>query len=316
MNTRTPTWTPRLVTSDDSGMAVAMVPPEGEDQAAGLRRTADAARGKRPLRILAYVSGKGGVGKTQMAVNTACLAARRGQRVLIVDADLGLANVEVALGITPRRHVGDLLTGSASIHDVLCPGPPNVYVLPAGSGFSELAELSVDARRRMLEVLEPVAETFDLILLDVGSGIGTNVRFFAGAAQEVVLVVNDEPTSLTDAYAALKVLCLEAGVIDFGILVNESTDQMGRQVFARLSGVSARFLPARLRFLGAVPRDLAVLRSVSRQMPFVEAFPKSAPAVALDRIVASILTREGAPQTGGMKLLLDGLLRGNQEPRR
>lgn len=295
-------WTPRVITDE-------------EDQAAGLRGLAESQRTARSLSVVAFVSGKGGVGKTQMAVNTAVLAARRGLRVLVVDADLGLANVEVALGLKPKRHVGDLLLEGASIHDVLCPGPAGVHVLSAGSGFSELAELTEEHRRRLLEALEPLGDTFDLVLLDVGAGIGTNVRFFAGAAQEVVLVVNDEPTSLTDAYAAVKVLCLQAGVVDFGILVNESSEQMGRTVFARLSHVSARFLPARLRYLGAVPRDLAVTRSVSRQTPFVDAYPRSAPAASLDRIVAGLLSRAPPTTTGGMKLLLDGLLRSSAEGR-
>jgi flagellar biosynthesis protein FlhG len=286
---------------------------DSNDQAAGLRRDTEAIRGHRPLRVFAFVSGKGGVGKTQMVVNTVVLVVCRGQRVLIIDADLGLANVEVALGITPKHHMGDLLMGGSSIHDVICPGPAGIHILPGGSGFSELAEMPMESRQRLLEALEPVADTYDLVLLDVGSGIGTNVRFFAGAAQEVILVVNDEPTSLTDAYAAIKVLCLEANVIDFNILVNESSEQMARTVFARLSHVSARFLPARLKYLGSVPRDLSVTRAVSRQSAFVEAFPRSVPAAALERIVVGLLSRESAPKTGGMKLLLDGLLRGSSE---
>jgi flagellar biosynthesis protein FlhG len=178
------------------------------DQASNLRslvatpRITDGAAGS-PLRVIAVTSGKGGVGKTNISANMAVLAAKMGKRVLVIDADLGLANVEIVFGLKPRYHMGDLLTSSISIDDVLIEAPHGVKILPAGSGVQGLTQLSPEDKLRFVTALEPVQDKFDIVIVDTGAGIGDNVLFFVGAAQEALLVVSPEPSSLVDAYATV-----------------------------------------------------------------------------------------------------------------
>jgi flagellar biosynthesis protein FlhG len=165
-----------------------------------------------PLRVMAVTSGKGGVGKTMLTANLAVLGAKRGKRVLIIDADLGLANVEIVFGVKPKRHVGDLLNPEVSADDVLIEVRPGIHILPAASGIQQLTQLGEDQKLRLIATLDGLAERFDLVLIDSGAGIGDNVLFFVGVAQEIVLVVTPEPTSLVDAYAAVKVLSQQMGI--------------------------------------------------------------------------------------------------------
>ena len=177
------------------------------DQAESLRQML-ADRHAAPVRVIATTSGKGGVGKTNISSNLAVLAAKSGKRVLIVDADLGLANVEIIYGITPKYHLGDLLDGKVTMEEVLATGPGGIRVLPAGSGVSSLTQLDDAQKLRLMTGLDAVEDAFDVVIIDTGAGIGENVRFFVGGAQEALLVVTPEPTSLTDAYASVKVLSL------------------------------------------------------------------------------------------------------------
>lgn len=285
--------------------------PVGEkDQATGLRRMVGGpSRG--PLRVIAVCSGKGGVGKTQLSANLAVLAAERGKRVLILDADLGLANVEILFGLKPKLHLGHLLEGTAPIEEVLAQGPHGIHVLPAGSGIATLTRLTDAQKLRLVTALDPLEERFDLVLVDTGAGIGENVLFFAGAAQETVLVVTPEPTSFTDAYAAIKVVGQQAGVRHFDVVVNQSpTDAAGRDLFARLTQVTERFLPAQLRYLGFLPRDENVHRAAMAQKPLVDLFPSSPAARALHAVAKRLFDEPPRQQLdGGMKFLWQRLLR-------
>lgn len=282
-----------------------------QDQASGLRRVVTGPVGKRRLRVVAVTSGKGGVGKTNVAANLAVLAARRQHRVLVIDADLGLANVEIVLGLAPKFHIGHLLTEDVQLDQVLAQGPRGVRVLPAGSGIQSLSRLEPEQRLALVSALDTLEEAFDLIIIDTGAGIGDNVLFFAGAAQEVVLVVSPEPTSLTDAYAALKVLSQEAGVRHFRVMVNSvASEALARDVFQRLTAVSDRFLEAQVTFLGHIPRDENLGRALMARRPVVELFPRSPASRALEQLTEALL---GAPPPegvdGGLKFLWNRLLR-------
>jgi flagellar biosynthesis protein FlhG len=281
------------------------------DQASSLRDLVGQPRGPRqPLRVIAVTSGKGGVGKTHLSANLAVLCAKAGRRVLLMDADLGLANADIVLGICPTRHLGHLLDGSASTAEVLTEGPHGVRVLGASSGIQELTQLTDEQKLRLVSAFEEAESQFDLVLLDCGAGIGDNVLFFAGAAQEALLVVSPEPTSLSDAYATIKVLSQQAGVGTFAVVANQAADFQGRDVFRRLTQVTERFLPARLTYLGHVPRDENLQRAVQVQQPVVDLYPRSPASRALQALADTLLASPApAALQGGMKLFWQQLLR-------
>lgn len=284
------------------------------DQAESLRQLMSQGRGG-GVRVIAVTSGKGGVGKTNVTSNLATLAAQQGKRVLIVDGDLGLANVEIILGLTPRYHLGHLLDGSAELEQVLAHGPEGVRILPGGSGVRSLTVLDDSQKMRFMSALDTIEDEFDLVLIDTGAGIGDNVLFFVGGAQEAVLVVTPEPTSLTDAYAAVKVLSLEGGVEHFNVLVNPApSEQAAREIYEKLCNVTRRFLKARVKLLGFIPRDENLQRAVLMQKPVVQAFPQTPVSRAL-KVIADKLLSEHPPASsvGGLKFLWNRLLRETPE---
>lgn len=259
----------------------------------------------RRLRVIAVTSGKGGVGKTSICTNLAVHAASGGLRVLVVDADLGLANVEILLGIVPRYSLVDLLEGTASIDEVLADGPHGVKVLPAGSGVPHLASLDEAQKLRLVTSLDPLEDRFDLVLVDSPAGIGDNVLFFVGASQEALLVVTPEPTSLTDAYVAIKAISQRAGVRDFHVAISQSPgERQAREVFEKLGRLTDRFLNARVRYLGSIPRDEHVHRAIMAQIPLVEAYPLAPASRSIARIADRLLAEPPpAHLEGGLKFL-------------
>ena len=274
------------------------------DQAKSLRDLVGRG-GTAPLRVVAVTSGKGGVGKTHLACNLAVLAARAGRRVLVLDADLGLANADIVLGVAPHLHLGHLLEGEARLDEVLAEGPAGVRVLAASSGVQRLTRLDEGERLRLVSGLDAIEDRFDLVLIDCAAGIGDNVLFFAGAAREALLVVSPEPTSLTDAYATVKVLSQQAGVDRFSVVVNTApTEAHARETFARLTRVTGRFLGAQVGFLGHIPHDENLPRALMAQRPLVELFPRSAATRALQRITADLLRQAPPPSLdGGLRFL-------------
>jgi len=282
------------------------------DQAYGLRGLTGRGHDEMPgLRVYAFTSGKGGVGKTNLCANFAVAAARRGQRVLILDADLGLANVEIILGLKPRYHLGDLLEGRP-IEEVLVEGPHGIHLLAAGSGVQSLTQLHDDDKLRLIAALDPLEYRYDLVLIDTGAGIGENVLFFVGAAEEAILVVSPEPTSLVDAYAVVKVLSQQAGVHTFNVVVNPVVDELtARSVFTKLTTVTSRFLSARVRLLGYVPRDENLSKAIMAQRPVCDMFPSSPSGRAITGLAERLISAERAePATSsGLKLMWQRLLR-------
>jgi flagellar biosynthesis protein FlhG len=296
------------------------------DQAEGLRKRVSASAtpaahvptpkiggggGQSRLRVIAVTSGKGGVGKTNMTANLAVLAARAGKRVLIIDADLGLSNVEIVFGLRAKHHMGALLDGSMAIEDVLVEGPHGVKILPGGSGVQSLTALDEQQKLRLCAALDRVEDMFDLVLVDSGAGIGDNVLLFVGAAQEALLVVSPEPTSLVDAYAVVKVLSQQAGVKHFHVLVNPVVDELAaREIFPKLTTVTSRFLNCSVRHLGYVPRDENLHRAIMAQKPVVEAFPLSPASRALGHVADKLLnTPSPAKLEAGFKFMWQRLLR-------
>ena len=248
-------------------------------------------------RITAVTSGKGGVGKTFVAANLAAALARQGERVLVLDADLGLANLDVVLNLAARITLHDVFTGRATLDEALQSAPVGFSVLLAGSGLLEYSRMTPEVRDKLLEVIAQVRPRFDHVLLDTGAGISDVVLFTVSLADEVLIVATPEPTSLTDAYATIKVLASTQPLRPMRLLVNQTQRRgEGRAVCAQLQQVLDRFVngtlaaPLRLALLGEVPLDPAVRGSVQRRQLLLESLPGSPAAVALAAAAAKLLT--------------------------
>jgi len=256
--------------------------------------------GKAPL-VLSVTSGKGGVGKTSLSVNLAYCLTRMGKNVLLLDADLGLANVDVMLGLNPEKNLFHLFQGKTGLEDILVRTKYGFTVLPAASGIPEMVKLSAGQKLTLLEAMDPLENRFDFMLVDTGAGAGENVIYFNLAAQKRLLVLTPEPTSLTDAYAMIKVLTNEHGVEHYDVVVNMVGDMAAaKQVFAKLYGACDHFLSGvSLDLLGYVPKDNAVKRAVTKQTPFCHVSPDCAACGAVKKIAADMAAWETTAKLDG-----------------
>ena len=252
------------------------------------------------MHVIAVTSGKGGVGKTNIAVNLAVSMARQGRKVVVFDGDLGLANIDVALGLKPRYDIRHVVSGECSLEDVLLDGPHGIRIVPASSGVSSLTELSAAERANIVHAFSDMSEAVDTLIVDTGAGIDGSVQTFCSACQSVVVVICDEPTSITDAYALIKVLNRECGVQKFQLLANMvESDAHGRALYAKLSRVAERFLDVSLGYVGAVPRDTYMRKAVQQQGAVVDLYPRSCSAQALTRLANTIETSSSPYQGVG-----------------
>ena len=238
--------------------------------------------------IMAVTSGKGGVGKTFVSANLAAALARAGRRVLVLDADLGLANLDVVLNLYPKITLHDVFTGKSTLADAVLPAPGGFHVLLAGSGMVEYSRMTPEVRDQLQKVIAEVAPKFDHVLLDTGAGISDVVLYTVSLAGSVLVVVTPEPTSLTDAYATIKVLATTQGRRKVHLLVNQTRKLgEGRAVRQQLQQVVDRFVnpnidgAVRLELLGEVPSDPAVREAVQRRQLLLETFPGTPAAAAL-----------------------------------
>jgi flagellar biosynthesis protein FlhG len=248
------------------------------------------------VRVIAISSGKGGVGKTSVVVNLAMALDRLGKRVLILDADLGLANIDILLGLNPKFNISHVLNGSKRFEDVLVQGPGRIRVMPASSGVQELSKLTEEQKLIFLEMLDSLEMDIDILLIDTGAGISDTVVYFNLAAQEKIVLVTPEPTSLTDAYALIKVLYTRHEERHFKILTNNVKDEpTGKAVFAKISKVADHFLDGlSLDYLGAVPYDPCMSKAIIQQKPLLELFPEAPAAKALT-VLANRLDKAPPP---------------------
>lgn len=226
-----------------------------------------------PVQVIAVTGGKGGVGKTNVSVNLSIALAELGRRVLLMDADLGLANVDVLLGLTPKFTLADVVEGRCELRDVLLQGPGGIRIVPAASGTQSMVHLSPAQHAGLIQAFSDLGDNLDVLVIDTAAGIGESVVSFVRAAQEVLLVVCDEPTSITDAYALIKLLNRDYGMNRFRVLANMAqSPQEGRNLFAKLTKVTDRFLDVALQYVGAVPYDECVRKAVQKQRAVYEAF--------------------------------------------
>lgn len=244
------------------------------------RETTPLHRGKRagPFRVISVTSGKGGVGKSNIVVNLGLALARQGLNVLLIDADLGLGNLDILLGLTPKFTIQDVLSLRRSLADVIVEGPGGLKILPASSGIPELARLDASQKLFLLDEMDHYTEDVDIVLIDTGAGISPNVLFFNIAAHERIVVVNNQPPSIADAYALIKVLATQYGEKYFKLLVNGlSRKREAESVYRTLLKVTERFLgqDLSLDYLGFIPRDDAVPQAVMRQQPVLALYPQA-----------------------------------------
>ena len=250
-------------------------------------------------RILAVTSGKGGVGKTFMSANLAAALTRMGERVLVLDADLGLANLDVVLNLFPKVTLHDVFTGKCTLDEAILPAPGGFSVMLAGSGLVEYSRLTPEVREQLLKVIETVAPRFDRILLDTGAGISDVVLYAVSLADEVLVVATPEPTSLTDAYATIKVLATQQQRRAIRLVVNQvSRAGEGRVIRGQLQQVVDKFVvpqmqgddtSIKLELLGEVPSDLAVREAVQRRKLLLELLPGSPAAKAVAEIATKLV---------------------------
>jgi len=230
----------------------------------------------RGVRVISVTSGKGGVGKSNVVANLAIALSQLGQRVLLIDADLGVGNIDVLLGLSPHYTLNNVLSGEKRLKDIIVTGPAGIKLVPAGSGVQEYTSLGIHERIRLLDELDQLEEEFDVVIIDTEAGISENVTYFNTAAQEIVVVVSPEPTSITDVYALIKLLATRYDERRFKVLVNMVRDSRDAlEVFARLSHVTSRFLDISLDYLGCVLWDERLVESVKRQRAVIDLFPES-----------------------------------------
>jgi flagellar biosynthesis protein FlhG len=252
---------------------------------------------------IAITSGKGGVGKTNVVINLGVALARLRHRVAIVDADFGLGNVDVLLGLAPTAHLGAVLSGEARVDDILMDGPSGVKVMPAGSGVRSLTALTPVQWDRLNDALEEVADSVDFLLIDTASGVSDNVIDLLVRASRVLVVTSIEPTAVVDAYAVIKLISTAGAPREIGLLVNNAVDAHEAElVFAQLQVAAERFLHRRLIYFGFIPHDPAVRESVLMQRAVVEHLPQAAASRSF-RLLAARLSNTSAGEERGLRLV-------------
>jgi flagellar biosynthesis protein FlhG len=241
-------------------------------------------------KVYAITSGKGGVGKTSIAVNLSLTLSTAGMRVLLIDADMGLANVDVMTGVKAARTIEEVLRGDASIFDALADGPEDLTLLSAGSGRGIIRELDGEESEHFRKELLKLEKAFDLIFIDTGSGISANVVDFIFMAEEVLVVMTPEPTAFSDAYAMVKVVTLEKPEMKVGVIVNMvRNDGEAEKISEKFGEIVRRFLGKQVVYRGCVMKDSVVSEAIMRQTPLALYAEKSAPMQSLRKIARNLL---------------------------
>jgi flagellar biosynthesis protein FlhG len=245
--------------------------------------------------VITVASGKGGVGKTQVAVNLAYLMAQAGERVLLIDGDLGLANTNLLLGLSSAHHAGHVLSGRMSMSRAVVSFEGLFDLLPAGSAISDLAELTLQQQVQLLEALDLRRQPYDRVIIDAGAGIGSNVRLALALADTTIVVMNPETTSLTDAYALVKVAGVHGSGGRFRVVVNRVTlAEQAREMFGCLNSACQSFLGVDLDYAGYIYSDQVVERAARDQRPFVQSFPASAASRCLETLSRRLMEESSA----------------------
>lgn len=286
----------------DSGVAA--------DQAEGLRKMTE----PKPIRVIAVASGKGGVGKTNVSVNLSVAMATAGKQVMLMDADLGLANADLLLGINSRGNLSQVIKGECSLDEVIVEGPAGLKIVPGASGVKQMANLSKQEHAGIIDAFNEIGHGLDVLVVDTAAGISDSVISFTQASQEVIVVVCDEPASITDAYALIKVISREYGRTRFRVLANMArTAREGRELHAKLVKVADRFLDVTLEYMGHVPQDEYLRKAVQKQRAVVDVYPGSKSAKAFKKLAEEVDKWPVDASTGGhLQFFLERLVQAGQ----
>jgi flagellar biosynthesis protein FlhG len=242
-----------------------------------------------PVQVIAVTGGKGGVGKSNVSVNISIALANIRRRVVLLDADLGLANIDILLGIKADKTIADVLSGECSLHDVLVQGPGGIRIVPAASGVQQMASLSAQQHGAMIQAFSELSSQLDILVIDTAAGISDTVVSFVRAAQEIMVVVCNEPSSITDAYALIKLLNKDYNILRFRVVANMVRSvKEGRQLYEKLSGVCENFLDVTMQYVGAIPYDENVRIAIQKQKAIVEYSPQSKASRAFRQIAQKV----------------------------
>ena len=242
-----------------------------------------------PVQVVAVTGGKGGVGKTNVSINLSLALAEMGRRVALLDADLGLANIDVLLGLSTKNNLADVLDGKASLDEIMLKGPGGIRIIPASSGTQSMASLSQQEHAGLIHAFSDIGEQIDVLIIDTAAGISDTVVSFVRAAQEVLVVVCDEPTSITDAYALIKLLNRDYDMFRFRVLANMTRNvQEGQKLFNKLTTVTDRFLDVTLQYVGQIPFDESVRKAVQKQKAVYQMSPRSKASVAFRALAQKV----------------------------
>jgi flagellar biosynthesis protein FlhG len=285
------------------------------DQAGTLRklmsgRVAIRPMSMRPVRVISVTSGKGGVGKTNIVANLAVQLQKSGHKVLVLDGDFGLANMNIVMGLEAKHTIYDVLSGEKELSDVMLDGPHGVKLIPATSGIFKMTQLSMTEKSILMERLEASPHHFDVLLIDTGAGINSDVAYLNSAATEVIVVATPEPTSIADAYALMKVMSQDYRVKRFKLLVNmvdSPKDALG--VYNNLLNVSDRFLNIGIEYLGHILRDSRVSQAVLARKVLCDAWPDTAASRCFEAVSKSLMeTPAKSELTGNVQFFWRTLL--------
>lgn len=276
------------------------------DQAQGLRNM----RQNHRVKVITVTGGKGGVGKSNVTLNVAVAMAAQGKRVMLLDADLGLANIDVMLGLRVQRNLSHVLSGECSLDDIIIEGPYGLMIIPATSGTQSMVELTPAEHAGLIRAFSDLKTPVDVLLVDTAAGISDMVLSFARAAQDIMVVVCDEPTSITDAYALIKLLSRQYGVFRFKVVANMVRSlREGQELFSKLTRVTDRFLDASLELVACIPYDNNVRQAIKKQKVIVDAFPKSPASLAFRALANKAMTWPTPHQPGGhLEFFIETLL--------
>ncbi|MDH4133739.1 MAG: MinD/ParA family protein [Gammaproteobacteria bacterium] len=243
----------------------------------------------RPVRVIAITSGKGGVGKTNVSVNLAAAMAQSGKQVMLLDADLGLANVDVMLGLHPQFNLSHVLRGERTLEEIVVDAADGFKVVPAASGVKDMIEIGAREHAGLVRAFSELVTPLDVLLIDTAAGLSDGVITFTRAAQEVVVVVCDEPASITDAYALIKVLSRDYGHERFRVLANMTrTMREGYELFGKIVRVTDKYLSVSLDYMGSIPHDDFLRQAVQRQRTVTSLFPASRASQAFKKLAAKV----------------------------
>ncbi|MBL1140494.1 MAG: MinD/ParA family protein [Proteobacteria bacterium] len=246
-------------------------------------------KNKQSTRVLAVTSGKGGVGKTNISINLALALAERDKSVTLMDADLGLANIDVLLNLKPLRNLSHVIEGECELKDIIIEGPDNIRIIPASSGIKMMSQLTSAQNAGLVHAFDELEESTDILIVDTSAGLSDSVIRFCSAAQEVFIVVCNDPASIADSYALIKTLHRDHKIQRFQVVVNKvKTEAEGCELFERLRSVSEQFLDVVLKLKVIIPQDENILRAVRQRRPFYTSYPDSKAIKSFKKFAAEV----------------------------